>query len=107
MTTSSDIQRWQIKATVSEGWVEEEHETTDTTNSIRRKPRRKVWKVEHLIDTGAFGEVRLEKAVDDGKLRAVKKIPVMGLDLADVEYEKELRALAQFSRPKVSSICLY
>lgn len=82
--------------------MEEIHFTTDPARNIRRKPHTKVWKIERLLGRGGFGEVRLEKNIEDGKVRAVKKIPILNVNLSNEEYEKELQALLHFSKPKVS-----
>ena len=51
---------------------------------------------------GSFGEVRLERNQEDGKERAVKKIKIKSEALRNSEYEKELKALLEFSKPKAS-----
>ena len=75
---------------------------TDPARNIRRRPQTKVWKVEQVLGRGGFGEVRLEKNLEDGKARAVKRIPTAGTGLNIDEYEKELKALLEFSKPKAS-----
>ena len=100
MNAKSDIEHWQINATVYSDRVEEEHYITDTANNIRRERHTQVWKVERVLGRGGFGEVRLEKDTEDGKVRAVKRIA--STDLSNDEYEKELKALLEFSKPKVS-----
>lgn len=103
MTSTSDISRWETRVEVYQDRVEEILDIPDPTRRIRRKPRTKVWQVERLLDSGAYGEVRLEKSVSDGKLRAVKRIPIRGTDLSsNDEYKKELEALVEFSQPEVS-----
>lgn len=104
MTAKSDVEHWQIDATVYKDRVEEIHYITDPTRNIRRRPHTKVWKVERPLGRGGFGEVRLEKNIEDGEVRAVKRIATAGTDLSSDEYEKELKALLEFSKPKVSQL---
>ena len=84
--------------------MEEIHYLTDPARNIRRKQEKKVWKVEQCLGRGGFGEVRLEKSTEDGKVRTVKMIATAGTDLSSDECEKELKALLEFSKPKVGQI---
>jgi serine/threonine protein kinase len=102
MTARSDIEHRQINATVYKDRVEEIHYMTDPARNIRRRPQIKVWKVERFLGRGGFGEVRLEKSTEDGKARAVKRIPTAGANLSIEECERELKALLEFSKPKAS-----
>lgn len=102
MTARSDIEHWRINATVYKDRVEELHYITDPARNIRRRPQTKVWKVDRFLGRGGFGEVRLEKSTKDGKARAVKKIPTASANLSLEECERELKALLEFSKPKVS-----
>ncbi|KFY30171.1 hypothetical protein V494_08235 [Pseudogymnoascus sp. VKM F-4513 (FW-928)] len=56
MTARSDIEHWQINATVYIDRVEEIHYITDPERNIRRRPQTKVWKVEQFLGRGGFGE---------------------------------------------------
>ena len=93
----SDLHHWYIDATVYKDRVEEAHIISDPAKNIRRKRHIQVWQIEKLLGRGGFGEVRLEKNQDDGRMRAVKIIAT--------ECEKELKALLEFSKPKVSKAC--
>lgn len=104
MPSKSDVEHWQINATVYKDRVEEKHYITDPARNIRRKKQTKIWKVEQLLGRGGFGEVRLEKNIEDGQVRAVKRIVTAGTNLSSDEYEKELKALLEFSKPTVSQI---
>jgi calcium/calmodulin-dependent protein kinase I len=57
--------------------------------------------VERFLGRGGCGEVRLERNKEDGKARAVKKITMTSPRMSNIDCEKELRALLEFSRPKV------
>lgn len=99
MTSKTDIEHWQLDAQVYPDRVEETHIVTDPVRNIRRKSQKVVWYVEKLLGRGSYGEVRLERSRTDKKVRAVKKIAV---DATISEYRKELEALLEFSKPKVS-----
>ena len=101
MASRSDIDDWLIKVEIYGDRIEEKYEILDPEMTIRRKPRMKVWQVQRLLDRGTFGEVRLEKNIEDGKLRAVKRIPITGKDLSNEDYKAELKALVEFSKPQV------
>lgn len=57
------------------------------------------WKVDRLLAKGGFGEVRLEVCVEEKKRRAVKRIWATGSTFK-IQYERELKALLEFSKPK-------
>jgi hypothetical protein len=104
MPSKSDIEHWYINATVYKDRVEEIHYITDPARNIRRRPQTRVWQVERSLGRGGFGEVRLEKSEEDGKARAVKRIATTSTALSNSECEKELKALLEFSKRKVSQI---
>jgi calcium/calmodulin-dependent protein kinase I len=103
---SSDIEHWHINAIVHKDCVEETHYVSDPARNIRRRPETTIWQVERLLGRGGFGEVRLERNKRDGRARAVKRIAMMGTHLTNMECEKELKALLEFSKPKVTLILL-
>jgi hypothetical protein len=74
----------------------------DPAKNIRRQPVTTIWNVERLLGRGGFGEVRLERNKQDGRARAVKRIAMMGTNLTNMECEKELKSLLEFSKPKVN-----
>lgn len=104
MGSKTDIQHLHIDAKVYQDRVEELHYITDPARNIRRRPQTKVWHTDRVLGYGSFGEVRLERNQEDGKERAVKKIRTQSTPLSNREYEKELKALLEFSKPKASTI---
>lgn len=104
MTSKSDFEHWKIEATVHSDRIEEVHYITDPGRNIRRKRQIKTWRFDCLLGRGSFGEVRLHKDAEDGTVRAVKRIPVASTNLSNHEFEKELKALLEFSKPKVGWI---
>jgi len=98
----SDLEHWHIDATVHKDRVEETHYISDPAKNIRRRLETTTWHVEKYLGRGACGEVRLERNREEGKARAVKKITIPDVDLSNIECEKELKALLEFSKPKVS-----
>jgi serine/threonine protein kinase len=99
---SSDIEHWHINAIVHKDRVEETHYISDPARNIRRQPETTTWLIDRLLGRGGFGEVRLERNKQNGKERAVKRIAIMGAKLTNIECKKELKALLEFSKPKVS-----
>lgn len=97
----SEIEHWHINATVYKDRVEEVHYVSDPRQNIRRKPETIVWQVERFLGRGTFGEVRLERNKADGSVRAVKRIATTNPSLKNSECERELKALLEFSKPKV------
>lgn len=97
----SEIEHWHINATVYKDWVEEVHYVSDPRQNIRRKPETIVWQVERFLGRGTFGEVRLERNKADGSVRAVKRIATTNPSLKNSECERKLKALLEFSKPKV------
>ena len=107
MSSKSDIEHWQINATIFSDRVEETHYVSDLSRNIRRQLETSVWQIEENLGRGGFGEVRLERNKDNGKLRAVKKIYInntRNTNPNNGDYDKELRALLEFSKPKVYRI---
>jgi hypothetical protein len=103
MSTLSDLDHKRINAQVHGNRIIETHYLSDPSKGIRRRPYIKTWTVQRVIGSGAFGDVRLETC-EDGTARAVKKLRSVDGSLEDKEYEKELLALVEFSKPKVTSI---
>jgi hypothetical protein len=76
--------------------------------NYHRRPvqREEFWRRERQLGSGAFGIVWLEKCVLDQenvRLRAVKQILKRRLrGVPQLDYARELEAIAKFSHPKVS-----
>jgi calcium/calmodulin-dependent protein kinase I len=104
MASKSDIDHWQINATVYTDRIEEVHYITDSSRNIRQHPETKVWMIQRYLGSGGFGEVRLEKNIEDGEVRAVKRNMIKGTDMSSDEYRKEIKALLEFSKPKLIQI---
>ena len=96
---SSDLEHWRIDAKVHKNRVEEIHYVSDPAKNIRRKPQTTIWDVEKFLGRGGCGEVRLERNRENGRARAVKRLT--SPNLSDRDCEKELKALLEFSKPKV------
>jgi calcium/calmodulin-dependent protein kinase I len=67
------------------------------------------WKRREKLGTGAFGQVYLEELLsgsEAGKLRAVKEIAKTPPQdpRKEIDYTRELEAIAKFSHPKVSRV---
>jgi len=70
--------------------------------NVRRRQHTEVWHGERYLGRGGFGEVHLQRNKEDGKTRAVKRIVMTSTTLSNSDCEKELKALLEFSKPKVS-----
>ncbi|PVH77904.1 kinase-like protein [Cadophora sp. DSE1049] len=77
---------------------------SDATTGQRRVPQTRIWNVERLLGKGGFGEVRLETR--DEEKRAVKRIWETGMTFK-VAYERELKALLEFSKPKYKESAVF
>lgn len=104
IASKTDVQHLHINATVYKDRVEEIHYITDPARNIRRRPQTKVWQTERILGYGSFGDVRLKRNIEDGKERVVKKIRIRSKALSNSEWEKELKALLEFFKPKVTEI---
>ena len=76
------------------------------TSSANPGPRStkivKRWRRQELLGSGSFGDVWLEVLQDQPDMkRAVKVIQKRRMKDAKIDYTKELKALAEFSRAKV------
>jgi hypothetical protein len=58
--------------------------------------------VKQFLSYNRFGQVRLEKNYKNKQVKAVKRITTTSVTLSNSECEKELKALLEFSKPKVS-----
>ena len=86
-----------MEAHVFHGMVVETQYISDTTTGQRRVPQTKIWNVERTLGKGGFGEVRLE--THKSEKRAVKRVWATESTFK-VQYERELKALLEFSKPK-------
>jgi serine/threonine protein kinase len=76
---------------------------SNSASRQRAVQREETWKQERQIGGGAFGSIWLEKCTSGKQkdaVRAVKKIVVRN-NARDLEYVRELEAIAKFSHPKV------
>ena len=76
------------------------------TSSAKPGPRStkivKRWRRQELLGSGSFGDVWLEVLQDQPDMkRAVKVLQKRRMKDAKIDYTKELKALAEFSRAKV------
>lgn len=88
------------------GVVIETVTVSDPSAGLRRVQKTKVWRVERALGRGGYGEVRLEICAEDNKRRAVKRIWTSGSNLKK-EYERELKALLEFSKPKYKEAAVF
>ena len=109
-TCLSDLEHQKLNAIVVPERVIETHFVSDTKKSLHREEVTKVWKVKQRLGKGSFGEVRLEERTDEQTeekdRRAVKRILTNSSDLQK-DYEQELKALLEFSKPKYKEAAVF
>src|SRR5277367_5634504 len=107
MSHVSDLDHCRLNATVYPDCIVEVHQISDTVRGLRKIPVTKIWRTERVLGRGTFGEVQLQARDRDPKSkRAVKVIPTGGR-MSTVDCERELTALIEFTKPKVSAYALY
>lgn len=89
-----------------EAVVTEQHTTHIELRTYRSQGRRQVqvetrWAREKIIGSGAFGDVWLESRQKEDAVRAMRAVKVISkhrMQECDIDYKKELLALAKFSK---------
>lgn len=104
MSYLSDFEHTKLEALVCPGMVVQMRYISNSTTGQRRVSQTQIWKVERLLGKGGFREVRLEAYADEQ--RAVKRIWATGTTFK-VEYERELKALMEFSKPKYKESAVF
>jgi len=103
----SDFDHARLDAHIYPGGVIVETSTvSDPSAGLRKVQETKVWKVERALGRGGYGEVRLHICAEAGKQRAVKRIWTSGSNLKRV-YEREVKALLEFSKPKYKEAAVF
>jgi serine/threonine protein kinase len=102
----SDFEHAKINAEVFPGIVIERAFVSDSINGQRKVPKTKLWRVERVLGRGGSGEVRLEHNEEGSERRAVKRIWASGSTLK-LAYERELKALMEFSKPKYKEAAVF
>lgn len=93
---------YKLQADCSENHVIHTSYVKDRAKSVQRVRVEQRWDNVKRIGHGTFGEVWLQKG-DKGAERAVKKISKYRMEDLDIDYKRELDALAKFNTPRVSS----
>ena len=75
---------------------------SNVARGYRKRRIETKWYMERQLGEGGFGAVFLEtKGIDRKTVRAVKKIDKRWMRVTSTDYTRELKALAEFSKPKV------
>jgi hypothetical protein len=109
MSHVSDSDHRRLEAIVFPDCVVESHQVSDASRGLRRVQVTKVWRTERVLGRGGFGEVHLQSQDSDKNAkRALKIIPTTGVKkLSLAECQRELTAMIEFAKPKVSTNELY
>lgn len=98
MDTGSDlINYFRLETRFFPWYTEHSRYTSDQARGLRRVKEVKQWSRERELGQGGFGDVWLEKE-HGGQLRAVKEIRKRDEDSNNIDYSRELLAMAYFSR---------
>jgi hypothetical protein len=83
------------------------HSFLDIDNIGGRSTREERWEIKRFLGKGGFGQVRLERCVTSGAklgaLRAVKIIDTQSNLYKALDFNRELEAIAKFSKDRVSN----
>ena len=102
MSFLSDLDHLKIEAAILPDHVLHTEFRSDSARGLRRARIVKKWYRQCKLGFGSFGIVWLEREGSDAaQLRAVKVIQKDFLQKVDIDYTRELKALAEFSKPKV------
>lgn len=101
MSFRTDFEHAKFEALVGPNFVSQISNIPNSTSGQRQvqEPVSTIWHTERLLARGASGEVRVERCVATQRLRAVKRIWQTGSRFQS-KYERELKALLEFSKPK-------
>ncbi len=105
MSLLSDLDHLKIETIFQPDHVISPGYFSNPRRGIRRARIEKKWYRKRSLGTGAFGEVWLEEeASDPSQLRAVKVIKKAQMLRDDIDYMRELKSMAHFSKPKLWSL---
>ena len=106
MSTISDSEHRRLDAVVYHDYrVEETHLISDASKGLRKVPQTIVWLKERFLGGGGFGKVYLQvRESDKNAKRALKVIQKAEWKLDSTDFERELMAMIEFSKPKVGSM---
>lgn len=101
----SDTDHCKLDAIVRPDCIIESHEISDPSQGLRRVPVTKLWRTERVLGHGGFGEVHLQSLdADKRSMRALKIIPTRGFTMSAADCQRELVAMIEFQKTKVSRI---
>jgi hypothetical protein len=105
-TSTSDLVRdSQLHTRFVQGLTQHIYHKSSASARQRRIRIEELWQRQGELGNGTFGQVWLERCVagpQDGQLRAVKAIPKDRASTANIDYKRELDAIAKFSHDRVS-----
>jgi hypothetical protein len=102
MSILSNVDHLRIETIFQPDHVCHPEYVSDPQQGIRRTRIERRWYRKNFLGSGMFGDVFLEEELTDTRrLRAVKIIRKAQMLRFEVDYTRELNALANFSTPKV------
>ena len=97
-----DFEHYKIESVFYPDYVQQIEYISDAARGLRRAKVERRWKRHQTIGEGGFGSVWLERDMGNLALaRAVKTIKKSQIRQSMFDYKRELKAMAEFSKPKV------
>lgn len=85
--------------------IVESHQVSDASRGLRRVPVTKLWRTGPILGRGSFGEVYLQSQDDDKEAkRALKVIRTSGTETSFTDWQRELTAMVEFTKPRVGFV---
>jgi hypothetical protein len=100
MSHISDSDHRKIEATILPDCVVESHQISDAARGLRIVQVTKLWRTERVLGHGGFGEVLLQALDNDREKKRALKV-IRGVTMTRDEFQRELSAMIEFSKPKV------
>jgi hypothetical protein len=101
MSHISDSDHRKLEAIILPDCVVESHQISDASQGLRRVHITKVWRTERVLGYGSFGEVLLQALDNDPEKKRALKV-IRGVKMTQAECQRELTAMIEFTKPKVT-----
>jgi serine/threonine protein kinase len=99
MSTNLDLlEHYALNAEELDGPVIHKCFVSDPPRGLRKVEVKEIWDNVRIVGHGSFGEVWLQKRRDFEAKRAVKVLRRYQMQYSNVDYKRELEALAKFDK---------